>query len=119
MKRGQKRLADIEYVNEKTIRIAVSVADSVRMVKEASQHIPLYAKDIVTICEKMPAFDYTSFCFYAYDSAQLFEWMLGMNPRNYTSFSLNAPDGFFYTLYGGMNALYDAAQHALTKQPAV
>lgn len=111
-------MANIETVNEKTIRITVDLEDAVRIVDEAARDVSAYAKDIVTIYEKMPAFDYTSFCFYAYDSAQLFEFMLGMNPRNYNSFSLNAPDAFFYALYGGMAALYGAAKEIALVQAA-
>ncbi|MCL6442315.1 MAG: hypothetical protein K6T83_02420 [Alicyclobacillus sp.] len=103
-------MAKIDIINDKTIRISVGLDDAVKMVDEAARDIPAYAQDIVTIYEKMPAFDYTSFCFYAYDSAKLFEFMLGMDPRNYNSFSLDAPDAFFYTLYGGMTALYPAAK---------
>lgn len=106
-------MANIDVVNETTIQITVELEDAARMVNEAARDIPAYASDIVTIYEKMPAFDYTSFCFYAYDSAKLFEFMLGINPRNYNSFSLNAPDAFFYTLYGGMAALYEAAKQTL------
>lgn len=62
-------LANIKIVNEKTIQISVNLEDAVRMVNEAARDVSTYARDIVTIYEKMPAFDYTSFCFYAYDSA--------------------------------------------------
>ncbi|MDQ0191065.1 hypothetical protein JI721_14390 [Alicyclobacillus cycloheptanicus] len=108
-------MAKIDVIDDKTIRISVELADAVKMVDEAASDIPAYASDIVTIYEKMPAFNYTSFCFYAYDSAKLFEFMLGMDPRNYNSFSLDAPDAFFYTLYGGMAALYDAAKAEVQK----
>jgi len=107
--KGAIVLANIEIVNDKTIRISVDLEDAVHMINEAASNVSMYARDILTIFEKMPAFDYTSFCFYAYDSARLFEWMLGMDPRSYTSFSLDAPDAFFYTLYGGMAALYGTA----------
>ncbi|MNP67307.1 hypothetical protein D3C76_1631240 [compost metagenome] len=80
------------------------------MVTEASRDLHLYASDIVTIYEKMPIFEYTYFCFYAYDSASLFEFMLGIDPKQYNSFSLDAPDSFFYALYGGMAALYNKAK---------
>lgn len=103
-------MANVEIVNSKAIRISVDLEDAMWMVNEAAKNVPVYAHDIVTIYEKMPAFDYTSFCFYAYDSARLFEHVLGMNPRNYNSFTLNAPDAFFYALYGGMAALYSAAK---------
>lgn len=106
-------MANVEIVNEKAIHISVNLEDAVRMVNEAARDVSAYARDVVTIYEKMPAFDYINFCFYAYDSAQLFEYMLGMDPRNYNSFTLNAPDTFFYALYGGMAALYDAAKEAL------
>lgn len=88
------------------------------MVNEAARDVPTYAQDIVTIYEKMPAFDFTSYCFYAYDSARLFEFVLGMDPRNYNSFSLNAPDAFFYALYGGMAALYEGAKQAAPAEQA-
>lgn len=108
-------MASIDIVNEKTIRISVELEDATRMVQQAASNVPLYARDITTIYEKMPAFDYTSFCFYAYDTAKLFEWVLGMDPRNYNSFSLNAPDSFFYALYGGMAGLYDRAKETVQK----
>ncbi|GMA52238.1 hypothetical protein GCM10025857_35950 [Alicyclobacillus contaminans] len=79
----------------------------------AAEDVPTYAQEILTIVDKMPAFEYTNFCFYAYDSARLFEHVLGMDPRNYRSFSLHAPDAFFYALYGGLSALYDDAKHSL------
>ncbi|MCL6453981.1 MAG: hypothetical protein K6T78_10270 [Alicyclobacillus sp.] len=107
-------MATVEHISETSIRIHVDVADAVRMIDEAARDITCYASDIVTIYEKMPFFDYTSFCFYAYDSARLFEFILGVDPRQYNSFSLDAPDGFFYTLYGGMAALYGPAKQALT-----
>lgn len=106
-------MAVIDVVDDKTIHITVALEDAQRMVSEAARDVAKYAHDIVTIHEKMPAFDYTSFCFYAYDSARLFEFMLGVNPREYTSFSLTAPDAFFYTLYGGMTALYGPAAEQL------
>ena len=106
-------MASIEVVNDQKIQISVDLQDAVRMVQEAAEDVPTYAKDIVTIYEKMPVFDYTSFCFYAYDSFKLFEFMLGMSPRKYRSFSLNAPDAFFYGLYGGMATLYESAKKAM------
>lgn len=106
-------MAQINEIDETTIRISVDLADAVHMVQRASEDIPAYAKDIVTIYEKMPAFDYTSFCFYAYDSAKLFEELLGIDPRQYYSFSLDAPDAFFYTLYGGMASLYTHAKASM------
>lgn len=112
-------MANINIVNESTIRISVDLNDASAMVKEAAQNIEPYASDIVTIYEKMPFFDYTSFCFYAYDSAKLFEWVLGTDPRQYRSFSLDAPDGFFYTLYGGMGALYDRAKAIVQEKEAI
>ena len=111
-------MADINVVNESTIKITVGLEDAKAMVQEAAQDVSGYAKDIVTIYEKMPFFDYTDFCFYAYDSAKLFEWMLGTNPRQYRSFSLDAPDSFFYALYGGMGALYETAKASVDEKAA-
>lgn len=103
-------MANVEIIDEKTIRIKVSLEDAVTMVQTAALHIDEYASEIVTIYEKMPEFQYTFFCFYAYDSARLFERMLGIDPKAYTSFSLDAPDAFFYALYGGMAGLYEEAK---------
>lgn len=103
-------MANIDIVDEKTIKIQMTLEDAISMVQEASSHIEEYASDIVTIYEKMPEFQYTYFCFYAYDSARLFERILGLDPKEYTSFSLDAPDAFFYSLYGGMAGLYDEAK---------
>ncbi|MHA0857329.1 hypothetical protein [Paenibacillus sp. CMAA1364] len=103
-------MAEITIINDTTIKIGVRLEDAISMVTEAARDISLYARDIVTIYEKMPVFEYTYFCFYAYDSAALFEFMLGIDPKQYNNFSLDAPDSFFYALYGGMAALYDKAK---------
>ncbi|MUV36994.1 hypothetical protein JNUCC1_00800 [Lentibacillus sp. JNUCC-1] len=100
-------MANAQIVDENTLKITLVVDDAVTMVQEAASHLEKYAHDIATIYEKMPEFDYTFFCFYAYDSAQLFENILPVDPKQYNSFSLDAPDAFFYTLYGGMAALYE------------
>lgn len=103
-------MAEVIIVDDTTIKIGVTIDDAVTMVQEAAQHVEQYAQEIKTIYEKMPEFDYTYFCFYAYDSAALFEKMLNIDPKEYLSFSLDAPDAFFYSLYGGMAGLYDEAQ---------
>lgn len=106
-------MAKITVVDEKTIRIAVELDDALTMIREAEKNVEKYARDIVTIYEKMPEFQFVHFCFYAYDSARLFENMLEIDPKQYYSFSLDAPDAFFFTLYGGMAALYERAKAAL------
>lgn len=106
-------MATIHIIDDKTIRISVGLEDALTMIRDAEGNTAKYAEEILTIAEKMPVFEYTSFCFYAYDSAALFERMLGMDPRKYTSFSLDAPDSFFYTLYGGMSALKGKAKQEL------
>ncbi|MCC2684934.1 MAG: hypothetical protein K0R75_1833 [Paenibacillaceae bacterium] len=106
-------MPDVQIIDDKTIKIGVQLADALNMVQTASQDPFRYAHDIVTIFEKMPEFDFTYFCFYAYDSAELFEKMLGIDPKEYNSFSLDAPDSFFYTIYGGMAGLYDTAKRAI------
>ncbi len=111
-------MANIHATGEKALRIEASIADALAMVQEASKDVPKYASDIVTIFDKMPVFDYTSFCFYAYDSAALFEWMLKMNPREYLSFSMDAPDSFFYVLYGGVAGLYEQAKKHIADMSA-
>ncbi|MFB9275164.1 hypothetical protein [Cohnella cellulosilytica] len=103
-------MARVDILDERTIKITVGLEDAVSMVREASREIAEYASEIVTLYEKMPEFDYTYFCFYAYDSARLFEKMLGVDPKDYNSFSLDAPDSFFYSLYGGMAGLYEEAK---------
>lgn len=102
-------MANVQILDERTIRIRVTLEDALAMIREASRRLDDYAPEIVTIYEKMPEFQYTHFCFYAYDSARLFEHMLGVDPKAYTSFTLDAPDAFFYSLYGGMAGLYDRA----------
>ncbi|HIW33768.1 MAG TPA: hypothetical protein IAA29_13380 [Candidatus Paenibacillus intestinavium] len=103
-------MAVIDVIDAKTIKIKVTVEDAISMVKEAAHHVNEYAFEIVTIYDKMPEFEYTYFCFYAFDSAKLFEKMLMIDPKEYLSFSLDAPDAFFYALYGGMGGLYDHAK---------
>jgi hypothetical protein len=106
-------MAKVAILDEKTLKIAVDLDDAIAMIREAEQHVERYAKDITTIYEKMPEFQFVYFCFYAYDSAALFEHMLGIDPKQYLSLSLDAPDAFFYALYGGMAALYEKAKAAL------
>ncbi|WP_068786518.1 hypothetical protein [Paenibacillus phocaensis] len=103
-------MATITVIDDKTIKIAVELDDALRMIEEAESNLERYAGEILTIAEKMPEFQYTYFCFYAYDTSALFEKMLGIDPKQYLSFSLDAPDSFFYTLYGGMKGLSGAAR---------
>ncbi|CAH1202222.1 hypothetical protein PAECIP111891_02063 [Paenibacillus allorhizoplanae] len=111
-------MAKVEVLNPTTLRITATLEDALTMIKEASDHLEEFAEDIITICDKMPEFDYTYFCFYAYDTAALFERMLGIDPKQYLTFSMNAPDAFFYTLYGGMKGLYNSARHSMTQREA-
>jgi len=105
-------MAKVDIIDDKTIKIQVTMEDAISMVQEASRQLDEYASEVVTIYEKMPEFQYTYFCFYAYDSARLFERMLGIDPKEYNSFSLDAPDAFFYSLYGGMAGLYASAKRS-------
>ncbi|MBW7475230.1 hypothetical protein K0T92_10775 [Paenibacillus oenotherae] len=107
-------MAVVDIVDERTIKIKVTMDDALSMVRESSRQLDEYAAEIVTIYEKMPEFQYIYFCFYAYDSARLFEQMLGIDPKLYTSFSLDAPDAFFFTLYGGMAGLYEEAKRRIS-----
>ncbi|MEF2968838.1 hypothetical protein V3851_23870 [Paenibacillus sp. M1] len=107
-------MATVTVVDEKTIKISVDLEDALNMIAEAESNLERYAAEILTIAEKMPEFQYTYFCFYAYDTAMLFEKMLGIDPKQYLSFSLDAPDSFFYTLYGGMKGLSGVARLANT-----
>lgn len=106
-------MATITVVDEKTIKIAVGLEDALTMIAEAENNVSRYAEEILAIAEKMPEFQFTYFCFYAYDTNLLFEKMLGIDPKQYLSFSLDAPDSFFYALYGGMKALSGAASRYL------
>ncbi|MFC9709829.1 hypothetical protein ACFTRD_16955 [Paenibacillus sp. NPDC056933] len=99
----------VEIINDTTLRIMLGLEDAIAMVQMAQREQAEYAQEIITIYEKMPVFEYTHFCFYAYDSARLFEHVLGMDPKAYLSFSLDAPESFFYALYGGMAALYESS----------
>ncbi|WP_429350314.1 hypothetical protein [Paenibacillus sp. 4624] len=96
-------------MNETTLRLTLGLEDAVSMIRIAQREQTTYAQEIITIYEKMPVFEFTHFCFYAYDSARLFERVLEMDPKTYLSFSLDAPDAFFYALYGGMAALYESS----------
>ncbi|WP_339307438.1 hypothetical protein [Paenibacillus sp. FSL R5-0519] len=102
-------MAHVEIIDDTTLRITLRLEDAITMVQMAQREQAEYAQEIITIYEKMPVFEYTHFCFYAYDSARLFEQMLGMDPKSYLSFSLDAPESFFYALYGGMAALYESS----------
>lgn len=102
-------MAHVEIIDDTTLRITLRLEDATTMVQLAQREQAEYAQEIITIYEKMPVFEYTHFCFYAYDSAKLFERVLGMDPKAYLSFSLDAPESFFYALYGGMTALYESS----------
>ncbi|MEK4365329.1 hypothetical protein MKX68_23095 [Paenibacillus sp. FSL M8-0212] len=102
-------MAHVEIIDDTTLRITLRLEDATTMVQMAQREQAEYAQEIITIYEKIPVFEYTHFCFYAYDSAKLFERVLGMDPKAYLSFSLDAPESFFYALYGGMGALYESA----------
>lgn len=102
-------MAHVEIMNETTLRLTLGLEDAVSMIQIAQREQAAYAQEIITIYEKMPVFEFTHFCFYAYDSARLFERVLEMDPKTYLSFSLGAPDSFFYALYGGMSALYESS----------
>ena len=102
-------MAHVEIMNETTLRLTLGLEDAVSMIQIAQREQAAYAQEIITIYEKMPVFEFTHFCFYAYDSARLFERVLEMGPKTYLSFSLDAPDAFFYALYGGMAALYESS----------
>lgn len=102
-------MAHVEIIDDTTLRITLRLEDAITMVQIAQREQAEYAQEIITIYEKMPVFEYTHFCFYAYDSARLFERVLGMDPKAYLSFSLDAPESFFYALYGGMAALYESS----------
>lgn len=107
-------MARAEKIDDKALKIHLSLEDAVAMVQEAARRLDEYAAEVVTIYEKMPEFQYTFFCFYAYDTARLFERMLDVDPKEYLSFSLEAPDAFFYALYGGMAGLYEEAKRRLS-----
>lgn len=100
-------MAVAQQIDDTTLKITMTIDDAVAMIREAASDPHKYAQDIKVIYEKMPAFNYTYFCFYAYDSAALFERQLPVDPKQFLSFSLDAPDAFFYTLYGGMAGLYE------------
>ncbi|WP_340013507.1 hypothetical protein [Paenibacillus sp. FSL K6-1318] len=102
-------MAHVEIIDDTTLRITLRLEDATNMIQMAQREQTEYAQEIITIYEKMPVFEYTHFCFYAYDSARLFERVLGMDPKAYLSFSLDAPESFFYALYGGMAALYESS----------
>ena len=106
-------MPQVDIINDTTLRITLRLEDATTMIQMAQQNQAEYAQEIITIYEKMPIFEYTHFCFYAYDSARLFERLLGMDPKAYLSFSLDAPESFFYALYGGMAALYESSQQLL------
>lgn len=104
-------MANVNIIDDKKIKIELSMDDAIAMIQQAAEKIDEYAFEIVTIFEEMPNFQYTYYCFYAIEnSAQLFENMLGIDPKQYHSFSLDAPDAFFYSLYGGMASLYPQAK---------
>lgn len=111
-------MAIVQVIDPKTLRITATLEDAVAMVREAAADVPRYAREIVTIYEKMPEFEFTYFCFYAYDTAELFERMLGMDPKQYLSFAMDAPDAFFYALYGGMSGLVEQARRCAGREEA-
>ncbi|PQP81928.1 hypothetical protein C0Q44_19885 [Paenibacillus sp. PCH8] len=112
-------MAHVEFIDATTLRITLRLEDATTMIQMAQREQVEYAQEIITIYEKMPVFEYSHFCFYAYDSARLFERVLGMDPKTYLSFSLDAPESFFYALYGGMAALYESSLKLVEQADAV
>jgi len=111
-------MAHVEIIDDTKLRITLRLEDATTMVQMAQREQAEYAQEIISIYEKMPVFEYTHFCFYAYGSARLFERVLGMDPKTYLSFSLDAPESFFYTLYGGMAALYESSLELIQQTDA-
>ncbi|KXH78807.1 hypothetical protein [Sporosarcina sp. HYO08] len=110
-------MAKVHIIDEKTLKIELSISDAISMVQEAAKDIRKYAKEIMAIYDAMPIFQYTHFCFYAFNNcAGLFEKMLSVDPKRYKSFSLDAPDSFFYSLYGGLAGLYEQAEKYITME---
>ncbi|MEK5037153.1 hypothetical protein [Sporosarcina sp. FSL K6-3457] len=104
-------MAKVNVIDDRTLKIELSLEDAISMVQQAAGEVDKFASEIITIFEKMPKFNYTHYCFYAFDdTAQLFENVLGIDPKQYKTFSLDAPDAFFYSLYGGMASLYGEAK---------
>ena len=104
-------MAKVSIIDENTVTIELTLEDAVSMVQKATTNIEKYAIEIVTNFEQMPKFNYIHYCFYAFEnSAKLFEDLLEIDPKNYNSFSVNAPDSFYHCLYGGMASLYPDAQ---------
>lgn len=51
-------MAEVEVLNPTTLRITATLEDALTMINEASDHLEEFAEDIITICDKMPEFDY-------------------------------------------------------------
>lgn len=108
-------MAKVNVIDDKTLQIELSLEDAISMVQQAAGEVGKFAGEIITIFEEMPKFNYTHYCFYAFeDTAQLFENVLGIDPKQYKTFSLDASDAFFYSLYGGMASLYDEAKRSVS-----
>ena len=92
-------MAKVNIIDEKTVTIELTIEDAVSMVQKARKNMSKYANEIITTFEQMPKFNYIFYCFYAFgNSAKLFETMLEIDPKNYNSFSVNAPDSFYHCL---------------------
>lgn len=93
-------------IEKNELILETTLDDLHTIAQEAVKNIDLYKEEIAMIYEKMPKFDYTYFCFYAYSTYKLLENALGFNCDEVGHFRLKAADSFFYAFYGMIATLY-------------
>ncbi len=93
-------------IEKNELILEVTLDDLHVIAKEAVKNIDLYKEEIAVIFEKMPKFDYTYFCFYAYSTYKLLEAALQFDCDDVKHFRLKAPEPFYYAFYGMIATLY-------------
>ncbi|TQS76369.1 hypothetical protein DX933_01815 [Ornithinibacillus gellani] len=100
-----KQVAQIR-MEKNDLLLEVDLSDLQPLIEEANRNMDLYKDEIAVIHEKMPKFDYTYFCFYAYSTYRLLEATFQFDTAEVGHFRLIAPDSFYYAFYGMIETLH-------------
>ncbi len=102
---GVIKMANVHIENNELL-LEASLEDIEAIVKEAVKNIDQYKDEISVIYDKMPKFEYTYFCFYAYSTYRLLEKALHFSCEEVGHFRLTAPEEFYYAFFGVISTLY-------------
>jgi hypothetical protein len=93
-------------VEKNELILEIGLDDLKTIIDEATANIDLYKDEIAVIYQKMPGFDFTYFCFYAYSTYRLLEKAFHFSADEVGHFRLKAPESFYYAFYGMIATLH-------------